>query len=130
MGGADSDGSYCRRWCRQLRGDCTCCDKCRGPKCLHPTRHRTTSVFWAAVANTDKTEGRGPEEVLGYFEQEADAKQAVKGQGVMGGDGAARRVIVYASFEAYADVKLSLARKRALEKLTLEERLALGLETK
>lgn len=36
-------------------------------------------------ANSDRTEGRGHLEILGYFEKHLDAVDAAKGQGGMGG---------------------------------------------
>jgi len=44
--------------------------------------------IYIAKVNSDLTEGRGPMKIIGYYEDEQEACDAVKGKGVMGvGDG-------------------------------------------
>lgn len=60
---------------------------------------------YAATHNRDMTEGRGPMVIFAYFDNEAAALEAVRGQGVMGvGDGEVYLVEppkTYSSFQQY-----------------------------
>jgi len=85
-------------------------------------------TIYLARENMDQTEGRGPMITIAAFEEEKDAKKAVKGRGVMGyGDGAVAPLKVYSNFEDWKHGKMTEAKRTALEKLTEEEREALGV---
>lgn len=87
---------------------------------------------FAAITNSDLTEGRGREVIIGYFLLESDAKKAARGQGVMGTDGDVRpRMVDVKIYETYFEYELDVMehkRREALSKLTADERRLLGLE--
>jgi hypothetical protein len=82
-----------------------------------------------AYTNSDTIEGRGSDVHIGYFTHPDDAHAAARGQGVMGGDAYVRPVAIkiYTTLQEFTGVKNEELRQRALEKLTPEEREALGL---
>lgn len=87
---------------------------------------------YKATINSDSTEGRGYEVLVGYFTREEDARKAVKGQDTMGSDGRVTlmdlSVEVYESYKEYENKKAKDLKARALAKLTPQERVLLGLE--
>lgn len=87
---------------------------------------------YKATINSDSTEGRGYEVLVGYFTNEEDARKAVKGQDTMGSDGRVTLmdlcVEVYETYKEYQDGKKRDLKARALAKLTPQERVLLGLE--
>lgn len=89
-----------------------------------------SELCWEAYTNSDQTEGRGHDVTIALFTRRKDAVKAARGTGPMGTDGRVREVQRPKVFESYADyekhVKPAL-RERALQKLTAEERKALGL---
>lgn len=89
-----------------------------------------SELCWEAYTNSDQTEGRGHDVTIAFFTHRKDAVKAARCTGLMGTDGSVRKVQRPKVFESYADyekhVKLDL-RERALQKLTAEERQALGL---
>ena len=63
-------------------------------------------IFLARV-NSDSTEGRGPMRTIGYFANEADARKAVEGQGVMGvGDGTVENVFLADTYDEWRKIDL------------------------
>ena len=84
-----------------------------------------------AYTNSDLTEGRGQHVSIGHFVHESDAKRATLGRGVMGTDADVRtvdlHVCVYDTFAEFEKEQHQSTRDRALAKLSLEERRALGL---
>src|SRR5580693_2971224 len=85
---------------------------------------------YEALVNSDLTEGRGPMRHVAYFTNRHDAERAVKGMGVMGvGDGEVKQIeiTVYESFAEYFGPKYEQLRSSALQKLSREEREALGV---
>lgn len=102
-------------------------------------------VAYEAMGETETNEGRGPRRHIGWFKNADLAHAAVKGQGVMGADGYVRTfkfdVVVYVDPLTNKQVAYRLSEEkfhiefidddevkaRALAKLTLEERRALGL---
>jgi hypothetical protein len=85
-------------------------------------------TIYEATKNSDQTEGRGQTVRIAAFSKVNDARRAAKGQGVMGyGDGDVQSLEVYDSFEEYEGVNKKTLRKRALAKLTPEEKEALEL---
>lgn len=91
---------------------------------------RASELCWEAYTNSDQTEWRGHDVTIAFFTHRKDAVKAARNAGPMGTDGSVRKVQRPKVFESYADyekhVKLDL-RERALQKLTAEERQALGL---
>ena len=107
------------------------------------TARTDTRTVFQVIANTDTTEGRGSNYTVGWFLTEGVAKSAARGKGPMGTDarvereqkdvviveaGGVRKIFllgppVDASYEDPAEV-----RRRALAKLTPEEREALGVK--
>jgi len=106
-------------------------------------------TLYEVVTNSDTCEGRGYAVSLGWFTSKADAKAMAKGQGVWGTDADIKEkskwVILYTIYNLgnerevahlvgesvvieYIDPKIR--RKRALEKLTAEDKEALGLSDK
>lgn len=86
-------------------------------------------VIYEASCNSDSIEGRGYKVTIGYFEDEADAKHAVEGLGPMGmSDGDVYECVLFKSFKEFEEWKNGETRRKALAKLTREERVALGLE--
>lgn len=92
--------------------------------------NRASELCWKAYTNSDQTEGRGHDVTIAFFTHRKDAVKAARNAGPMGTDGSVRKVQRPKVFESYADyekhVKFDL-RERALQKLTAEERQALGL---
>lgn len=86
---------------------------------------------WEAYTNSDLTEGKGSDVHIGYFNRESDAKQAVKGRGVWGTDASVRpaeiHIKIYESYKEFEDETMASARRRALDKLSFEEKKALNL---
>ena len=70
---------------------------------------------------------RGANYAFAHFTRREDAKLAARGEDVMGSDGKVEELVVYESFREYADEKTRTVRERALDKLTQEEREALGI---
>lgn len=65
------------------------------------------------------------ERSIGFFEQEESAIEAAKKQGIKGeGDGKVVKVALFTTFEEYANTQKSQIVKRALSKLTPEEKKA------
>lgn len=48
--------------------------------------------LYAALEDSEKSEGRGPKLEIGYYHSEADADEASNGYGVQGGKGGTRKV--------------------------------------
>lgn len=85
---------------------------------------------WEASKNSDMTEGRGHGILIANFAFEEDAKRAVKGLGVMGvgdGDVSHKRIIIYKSYDEFVQHTQADIKRRALDKLTSEEKRVLGL---
>jgi len=85
---------------------------------------------YEALVNSDLTEGRGPMRHVGYFTHRPDAERAVRGMGVMGvGDGEVKQteITIYDSYAEYFGPKYEELRLSALNKLSREEREALGV---
>jgi hypothetical protein len=85
---------------------------------------------YEALVNSDLTEGRGPMKHVAYFSNRPDAERSVKGMGVMGvGNGEVKQIeiTVYDSFAEFFGPKYEELRRSALDKLTREERDALGI---
>lgn len=90
-------------------------------------RGNIMQTIYIATRNSDSTEGRGHTETIAAFFDEKSAKQAVKGWGVMGvGDGDVEKMDVYDSFAEYDPKSVANIRKKALSKLTHEEKKSLG----
>jgi len=86
-------------------------------------------TIFAARQNADGMEGRGPMIPIAHFTKEEDAKACAKGKGVMGvGDGDVIELPLFDNMKDYTDYKSGEARKRALSKLTREDKLALGIK--
>lgn len=84
-------------------------------------------MIYAAQQNADTTEGRGPMVTFAYFTNEKSAKEAVKGRGVMGyGDGEVKVIPLYDSIEDWRKGEKEETKRRALAKLTPEEKASLG----
>ena len=88
---------------------------------------------WEAYTDTDLVEGRGSKVVLGYFTKQLDAKEAAKGEGVMGTDAHVTKIktpsfMIFESIEEYRQNTRKELRKIALAKLSYEEKVALGLD--
>jgi hypothetical protein len=79
-------------------------------------------VAYAVVTNSDRIEGRGCPVVLGYYAKSEDARAAAKGQGVWCRDASVETIVIQDSYE-----DKEAAKKRALAKLTEEDKRALGL---
>lgn len=101
--------------------------------------------YYEVRGESEKNEGRGGTYLVGYFATESIAKRASQGHGVMGYEGHVRPhcglVAVYIDPQTNREVIRPLGdvievqyedpvevRKRALAKLTPEEKLALGLK--
>lgn len=86
-------------------------------------------IIWLAEKNSDSIEGRGHMIPIAYFLREVDARQAAQGQGPMGrSDGNVKPILVFKTHESYLRESNGELRRKALEKLTHEECLLLGLE--
>ena len=84
--------------------------------------------IYAAMENTDSTEGRGHMRTFAYFVHKQAALAACKGRGVMGcGDGEVKEIEVYDSINAWEQGKKEEIKQNALKKLTDQERKVLGL---
>lgn len=85
---------------------------------------------WAAITNSDTTEGRGSDVIIGYFKDKRDAINAAKGKGVMGSDAKVEdRTIdikIFSSYNEFIDSLNDNIKQRALSKLTVEEKRVLG----
>lgn len=84
---------------------------------------------YAAYVNSDLTEGKGYLVLVGHFTRGFDAEAAVRGKGVMGGNGTVKleHICVFETYDEYLAEQEDAVRKRALAKLTPEERRALCL---
>src|SRR5579871_5064136 len=85
---------------------------------------------YEALVNSDLTEGRGPMRHVAYFSNRHDAERSVKGMGVMGvGNGEVKQIeiTVYESYAEYFGPKYEELRRSAMNKLSREEREALGV---
>lgn len=121
MGDGMSDGSYCNS-CGMLKSDCRCCYKCRKTKCEHPTRHGIVIPKTVYLVSTDRPTQL--ESVIGIFEKEQDAKRLQD----TSMDLFTHNVMVWGSFDAFKEARDETIKRRALEKLTTEERRVLGLK--
>lgn len=86
---------------------------------------------WEAYTNSDLTEGRGSDVFIGYFRNKEDADNAVKGNGPMGTNAYVREVRepkIYKTYLEFVEDKQIDLKRSALNKLTREEKRALGLE--
>jgi len=86
---------------------------------------------YEVLENADNIEGRGPMLHVAYFTHHIDANRASSGRGVMGvGDGDVKKktLTIFESFAEYSDNVTEKLRKSALNKLSHEEKVALGLE--
>lgn len=77
--------------------------------------------LFEVVTNSDLCEGRGSRVSLGWFINKVSAKERARGAGVFGTD---------ANIEEKSKWVLVIRRKRALAKLTDEDKEALGLSDK
>lgn len=97
-------------------------------------------TVYSVVTNTDLTEGRGGRTTIGYYLEQSAATRGAQGQGVMGSDAlvqsAKRSVVQFESGDMFLlgkELRIeppedpAVVRKRALDKLTPEERAALGV---
>lgn len=87
-------------------------------------------TVFEASHNSDSMEGRGHKIIDGYFTTREEALKAVKGTGGWGQDGDITKVtpmVVFETFEEYVDHKNKDIRAMALNKLSIQERKALGL---
>lgn len=88
-----------------------------------------SELCWEAYTNSDQTEGCCHDVTIAFFAHRKDAVKAARRAGPMGTNGSVCEVQRPKVFESYADyekhVKLDL-RERALQKLSAEERQALG----
>ena len=82
-------------------------------------------VFEARVSDSERTDKH-----VGYFVHAADGTRAAKDADWWGGDGTVHPVelVVYDTFEEYKGEKESQLRQQALDKLSDDERKALGFE--
>jgi hypothetical protein len=84
-----------------------------------------------AYTNSDLTEGRGYPVTLGFFVKEVDAIKASLGKGVMGTDASVCAkdldIRIFETFEEYQNYQKDSIRRKALAKLSLSEKQALGL---
>ena len=83
-----------------------------------------------SLINSDLTEGRGPMRHVGYFKFRPDAEDSVKGMGVMGvGNGEVKQVevIIYDDISEFNEGRKEEIKRKALNKLSYEEKRALGL---
>lgn len=80
--------------------------------------------------NSDMVEGRGYSVHVGYFTKNEYAEKAAKGIGPWGSNANVSPVtlLVFEDYKEYTDLKSEVFRQAALAKLTLAERIALGLE--
>lgn len=69
---------------------------------------------------------------IGYFSKEEDAKEVAKGRGAWGGDAIVEhvkmKVKIFDSMKEFEDDKVKSKRKKALAKLSEEDRKLLGLD--
>lgn len=112
------------------------------------TLHVYDRIAFRVTTNSDRDNGRGRTQILGFFEDEVDAESAAKGQGIYGGDADVDRVpvTVYVPISKMDDSEdwerafistgsipyvkktpTAELRKSALKKLTAQEIAALGL---
>jgi len=86
---------------------------------------------YEVITNSDLTEGRGRSVHVAYTTNDFTAKQIAKGKGVMGTDAEVRAINktirVYETHSEYLGSKQEEIRKKALAKLTKEEKILLGL---
>jgi hypothetical protein len=83
-------------------------------------------MFKVYQAMSGGEDGRGGA-ILGYFKTYRDAHLATKGRGFYEEYGLVREIEVWEDFRDYEDNKPEVVRKRALAKLTAEERKVLGI---
>lgn len=88
---------------------------------------------YGVYQNSDMTEGRGAMRLVHLFSHRADAEDDAKGRGVMGhGNGEVHRLYIYDSFSEMKEItdkkKKEDLIKGALSKLTLKERVVLGVD--
>lgn len=110
----------------------------------HPKRLLQGAVYtvWSAKEDTDKTEGRGPQTLIGYFHDKRDAETASVGKGVMGWQGSVQSLDIFSVDGGKTGYPITLGeaisvmdrgftdrRAAALSKLTEEDRRILGLPT-
>lgn len=94
-------------------------------------------LIYEAIVNSNGTEGRGCDKVIGRFFTESAAKSFLRGKDVKGSDGKVRpqyalkddheRYCVLGPPVDVAQDELDIKRQNALSKLTPEERKLLGL---
>jgi hypothetical protein len=108
----------------------------------HPKRLLQGAIYtvWSAKEDTDKTEGRGPQTLIGYFHDQRDAETASIGKGVMGWPGGVQSLDIFSIDGGKTGYPITLGeaisimpggftdrREAALAKLTDEDRRILGL---
>lgn len=86
-------------------------------------------IIYVARKNQDQTEGRGPMVPIGYFYTKADAEKAVAGLGPMGiGDVETGKL--WENYDDYKSGNDEAILRRALDKLTPEEKRVLGISNR
>jgi hypothetical protein len=95
------------------------------PKAISPDSRSQNKVY-AAIINSDLNEGRGIPIIIGIFKHKRDALRAGKGQNTQGSDGEVKEYTVWPSFNAYSILNDHEIKKKALAKLTDEEKRVLG----
>jgi hypothetical protein len=86
------------------------------------------TIFVAFREHDNALSRQMPPTPVGFFEHQADAKQAALGLGEWGvGDGPVREAKLYASYDEYVADEQGQLRAKALAKLTTEELRVLGL---
>jgi len=84
-------------------------------------------IVYEVLRNMDQNEGRGPMKRFAAFSNKADAIVASKGQDGWGGDAQIEPIHVFESVEEYETKTRMDIKTRALNKLSDEEKEALGL---
>lgn len=85
-------------------------------------------IIWEVWCNSDAIEGRGRPVLDSRWRHEADAIEAARSLGPMGAsDGKVRSAPVFATSYERDEWEQGEVKRRALAKLTSEERQALGL---
>ena len=96
----------------------------------HDSKSKVVNMksVYGVYVNTDLTEGRGNEVLIGLFTQREDAAHFAKGKGVMGSDARVTAIDLYSSYEDWWKAESARLRSSALARLSVEEKKALGLE--
>lgn len=82
------------------------------------------TIYKAVNNNTD--DGRGRDDDPIYFTKQVDAMQAIDGKSAYGANGRITEIKLFESFEESTKAYQEKMIQQALNKLTLEERRALG----